>query len=199
GNNRSIKKMVFDNCTFTKPEVVYGILGKMDSLNVVEFRNMVVPEGFGKLKNIERLIFNRSDVESMSDFDQLSKMVKIELIDSDINVPAQLAKSVSKREAISLAPDMVGNDTKCIKDVEEHVEIISSEKGAVIELEGSKYEIPVEAFLTDNGQIYVGQVKVEIKEYLDPLDNFIAGKPMVFNANEEANLFSSNGMLEFEA
>lgn len=199
GNNRSIKKMVFDNCTFTKPDVIYGILGKMDSLNIVEFRNMVVPEGFDRLKNIEKLIFNRSAVESISDFDQLSKMVKIELIDSDINVPAQLAKSVSKREAISLAPDMVGNDTKCIKDVEEHVEIISSEKGAVIELDGSKYEIPAEAFLTDNGEIYVGQVKVEIKEYLDPLDNFIAGKPMVFNANEDANLFSSNGMLEFEA
>ena len=193
--NKHIQKIVFNNCTFSDPKASFSILNESPQLKVIEFRNMTVPDGFSNLKNITELHLNNAQVSNISDFQKLSPKTIV----YQTNIKESITNSQELKNNYNLSPEMLLNDTPCIKDVITSVELMNSNESKFIALENSNYSIPENAFLNEDGTMYNGQVKVEIKEYLDPIINAIAGMPMMFSENGEATVFSSNGMIEFSA
>ena len=81
----------------------------------------------------------------------------------------------------------------------QHFEV-DTQKGITLTTnEGTQIRIPKNAFLDEEGQPIVGKVKIEYREFKNPLDFYIAGIPMELENNGEKKVFVSGGMFEMNA
>lgn len=76
----------------------------------------------------------------------------------------------------------------------------SCEKETKIEtVSGSKFTIPEDAFVDEEGKLVEGEVKLEIVEYRDPLDFVFASEPMNLEQDGKIAFYQSDGMFKIEA
>lgn len=66
-------------------------------------------------------------------------------------------------------------------------------------LSGASVEFPSNAFIDENGELIKGQVQLYLREFIDPLDFFIAGIPMTYDYSGTEFTFESSGMFEILA
>jgi hypothetical protein len=64
---------------------------------------------------------------------------------------------------------------------------------------GTTIRVPKNAFLDEAGNPITSKVKLEYREFRNPLDFYIAGIPMELNENGEDKVFVSGGMFEINA
>jgi Leucine-rich repeat (LRR) protein len=64
---------------------------------------------------------------------------------------------------------------------------------------GTKINIPVNAFVDENGQIVSGDVRIEYQEYNNSVDIFLSGIPMSYKQDGVDYFFNSGGMFSFNA
>jgi hypothetical protein len=77
---------------------------------------------------------------------------------------------------------------------------ISAEKGDTIYYKtGSIIIFPPNAFIDDNGNIVTGDVKINYREFSDPIDFFVSGIPMEYDSSGTKYIFESSGMCEVNA
>tara|TARA_B100001778_G_C18593798_1_gene633577 strand:- start:251 stop:2452 length:2202 start_codon:yes stop_codon:yes gene_type:complete len=73
------------------------------------------------------------------------------------------------------------------------------EGGEIKTASGTKFKVPKDAFIDDNGNIVKGDVKIEVVEYRDPLDFVFADEPMSLEQNGKIAFYQSDGMFKIEA
>lgn len=73
------------------------------------------------------------------------------------------------------------------------------EGGEIKTASGTKFKVPKDAFVDDNGNIVTGDVKIEVVEYRDPLDFVFAEEPMSLEQNGKIAFYQSDGMFKIEA
>ena len=78
-------------------------------------------------------------------------------------------------------------------------EVDTQKENTLTTNEGTQIRIPKNAFLDEEGQPIVGKVKIEYREFRNPLDFYIAGIPMELENNGEKKVFVSGGMFEMNA
>jgi hypothetical protein len=64
---------------------------------------------------------------------------------------------------------------------------------------GSQIRIPQGAFMDSMGNLVKGKVKIQYREFRNPIDFYIAGIPMEFQKEGEDKVFVSGGMFELKA
>ncbi len=199
-NDKHIAKIIFDNSSFKNPALIYDILNSTPNLKIVEFRNMNVPAGISAIKNLNELHLQDAILEGSQDLKDMSAKTKVYQNNVSL-VDHSRPTIVSNRKCydLNVSDEMLFNDSPCLKDAEVFSTAINSDISEEINLDNSKYIIPENAFLNQDGSVYVGSVNIEIKEYFDPIMNALAGMPMMYDENGSSMLFSSNGMIEFNA
>ncbi len=202
--NDSIRKIVLDGCTLSNGYRFAQWVNGFKNLEEVVFANMDVPEGIENIEGIETLRFDRCNIQLKDALKKLDPKVNIMAEETDIFVDgyagnAQLAKHSGRVSSISpMSDDMVANRLDPIALPEYQDFTMQPSKPRRIQLEFSSYDIPSEAFLTQEGNVYRGEVELKIAEYTDPIMNAIAGAPMTIRG-ETNELFSSAGMIDFRA
>lgn len=202
--NKAVREIVMDSCKISHPERFYSWLNAFENLEKVTFRNMRIPDKLFQVKNVEEILFDRCDFENVSDLMKVKPSIKISAYETDIEFngfignaqKAKMAKMTKSNKFTSAA--MVENNVSEIASPVEEVFNVSAMETSKIELENSEYSIPENAFLTENGELYTGVVKLSVKEYMDPVVNALSGAPMTFRGTTN-ELFSSAGMIEFRA
>jgi hypothetical protein len=81
----------------------------------------------------------------------------------------------------------------------QHFEVDTEKEITLTTNEGTQIHIPKNAFLDEDGQPIIGKVKIEYREFRNPLDFYIAGIPMELENNGEKKVFISGGMFEMNA
>jgi hypothetical protein len=81
----------------------------------------------------------------------------------------------------------------------QHFEVDTEKDITLTTNEGTQIRILKNAFLDEEGQPIVGKVKIEYREFRNPLDFYIAGIPMELENNGEKKVFVSGGMFEMNA
>jgi hypothetical protein len=69
----------------------------------------------------------------------------------------------------------------------------------IVTASGTTIRVPKNAFLDETGNQITSKVKLEYREFRNPLDFYIAGIPMELNENGEDKVFISGGMFEINA
>ena len=81
----------------------------------------------------------------------------------------------------------------------QHFEVDTQKENTLTTNEGTQIRIPKNAFLDEEGQPIVGKVKIEYREFRNPIDFYIAGIPMELENNREKKVLVSGGMFEMNA
>ncbi len=77
---------------------------------------------------------------------------------------------------------------------------VLAEKGATFTFKsGASINFPAKAFVDENGEVINGEVQISLREFINPLDFFLAGLPMNFDSAGTAFTFESAGMFEINA
>ncbi|MDX2361044.1 MAG: leucine-rich repeat domain-containing protein [Crocinitomicaceae bacterium] len=201
--NDSVKKVVFDNCEFSNGRKIYGWLNRFKSLETVEFDGMEIPANIHTVKGVAELSFKTCEFASIADLREVSPQIRIASIDSDITNGDFTGNSRRVKnyyiQNAQLDSAMTDNTLNPIVQPRVQEIHIKADEQRMIDLDFSSYNIPSEAFLTQDGQIYAGDVKLKITEYKNPIVNALSGVPMTYREDGVNQLFASSGMIDFRA
>ena len=203
--NETLKSITFINCSFQKPSKVYNVLSGIKSVTDLAYEYTPVYEEQKLMKQLENLSITNSEVENPDELAD-AKLKKIDWSDTDRDLLAETQLISGKNpevlvtnNRIPVSEDMLKNQLRPIVEVPVQTEIINSSQETMLEFEDTKCLIPENAFLNKDGSVYEGEVRIEVKEYFDPLTNALSGAPMMANSNAGPEVFTSNGMIDFNA
>jgi hypothetical protein len=81
----------------------------------------------------------------------------------------------------------------------QYFEVDPKVDNVIVTASGTTIRVPINAFLDEAGNPITSKVKLEYREFRNPLDFYIAGVPMEMNENGEDKVFVSGGMFEINA
>lgn len=208
--NPNIETIVFDFVKFTTPAKFVAWINRTEYIKQLEFKNMEVPNSLDEIVSVDVIKFDNCTFANKEELKKIKPRITLVAVGTDIRSGEYIGNSKlldmrgtptqASQDIVEMSTEMQDNTLKPIVDQNEQISMISGVDRARIETNSSIFEIPSEAFLTQSGQIYTGEVKVVVKEYMDPVMNALAGTPMTFRSEDGTNeLFSSSGMLDFRA
>ncbi len=195
-NIKNLQEISFDNCDFIEAKNLYNDLNELKQITKISFKNSKLEGDLKDLSSKKELIFIDAIIENEED---LIKRNKVQIINST-NLDSVLIQQTNLQNPMfSLSENMLRNQVEKVVDVKIEKHEIQADTPCKIQSENTIFDIPKNAFLDQNLKPYSGTVKIEIKEYFDPISIALAGVPMIMNESGTPELFSSSGMFEFNA
>jgi hypothetical protein len=199
--NKQLKTLVFEGVSIQNGESFYSWLNLFETIEKFEFQNMELPKGFHDIKTPQTIFLDLCRLEDPRDLENMNSSIQVKTVNM---MKAEMGNSTLSRveempTPIDVTESMVNNEVAAIVAFEPVEKTINAQKSEVVVLENTAYNIPENAFLTKSGEVYTGEVNLEITEYNDALTNALTGAPMVFRDGGSNQIFSSSGMLEFNA
>lgn len=207
--NDSIESLVFEEVEITNPKRFVAWVNRMEKLEEVEFRNMEAPRLLNEMTELDRIKFSDAVIEDKMELREIKPSIQIMATRTDIRTEGYIGNS-----KISNSDNLATKETRCDYAISESMRAnkvepfvraqpkivsVSGSRDARVTMDFSSFDIPSEAFLTQSGELYTGDVRVEVKEYMDPTLNALSGTPMTYRTGEEDIVFSSSGMFDFRA
>ena len=200
-SNDKIRSLVFQGSSIANGLKFYSWLNSFETLESIEFINVELPSGVSKVKNAKNVTF---------DLCQLTQPIELNNFNQNVNVRTVNMMGASQRGSakpnnlvdgtpLGISQVMINNNVPEIIAATSFEETIDAQEERVIQLQNTAYAIPKNAFRTKSGEVYEGEVTLEIREYNDAITNALAGAPMVFREGTTNQVFSSSGMFEFNA
>ena len=200
-----IERLTFESCTFG------------DAENAVETINKYVKPRFMALHNMPEADFNQflllqTDSVSLrgnqlSDIRVLAAVRQLKYVDLRSN-------PVSKKSINYMAENRPDLSLMYSDPVEKNQGVnppfpelapqptytnIKSSQSSQVTMGSTAFSIPKDAFITENGQLYTGNVELAYTEYMNPTAVFLSGITMTSDSASENLMFSSAGMFEIQA
>lgn len=206
--NDLINKIVLDGVEITQPERFKNWINRFDELEEVAFRNMTVPEYLDDISSVELMRFENVDFQDKMELRDIKSSIQIKALRTDIRTEGYIgnAKIANADASIMevnsdyiISPEMRTNKLSAIVEPEKQEFLFNSVQPQKLTMDFSSFDIPSNAFLTKSGEVYTGEVRVDVTEHMDPIVNALTGVPMTYRTEEEDIVFSSSGMFEFRA
>lgn len=178
---------------------------QFDNISKIELTNSSIPAGLEKLRSLSILVLNSIDEVQIPMLYPLKKLSVLDVSNTSFNKDqiARLKLELPTTQIITGTTDvtekMISNKIEPIIEIPARKIIVQSDIASTVTEKNVALEIPGNAFLDSQGNIYKGTVTIELTVYDDPIQTALAGIPMSFTENNQEELFASNGMLRFEA
>ena len=207
--NRAIKTIVLDNVNVINSKRFVSWLNRLEHVNKVEYRNMQVHPNLEDVVSVDYMQFDNCTFHDINELrkvkphiDMIAKGTDLrngEFIGNAKVVDYEKSEISVSSDVVAMNDDMLENTLEPIVDQQEKVKVIPADTPCEIKTENALFEVPADAFLTSSGKVYDGDVKVVVKEYMDPIENALTSAPMVNRVGDRNEIFSSSGMLDFRA
>lgn len=183
-------------------------LNGIQNLTIESNEEFKVPETIFKLKSLNKLKLTTSELQELPlSLERLSDLKRVEL-----NLQTSDVANLEKLEKEMVDCEFILNSKKVKEkkngfspplenvnvDYERYYVDVTNPQ-LIQTISGTTLDIPQNAFLRPNGELVTGNVRIEYREFNDPIDMVFAGVPMMEEENGETYTFASAGMLEFRA
>ena len=206
--NDSITRIVLEDVEISSPERFKNWVNRFEGLEEIVFRNMTVPEFLDEISSLETMRFENVDFQDKMELRAIKPSIQLKALRTDIRTDGYIGNSkiananssiVEAKSDYVMSPEMRMNTLPRMVEPETEQFSFNSSNPQRIMMDFSSLDIPSQAFLTQSGQIYTGEVRVDVTEYMDPIIDALTGVPMTYRTDEEDVVFSSSGMFEFRA
>jgi len=203
---KTVKKLSISNSAIN--EAGFAPMTRMPGLSQVSISGSRLPRSIVGVRKLDSLTLQQNNedfTQSLTVLQQLALLKKLDLSGSDFRLEqlADLKKALPNTiiytGKVELSEEMKANNLPEIIAPPSVNTTISSVEENVIKLRNTAFEIPTNAFLTQDNKVYNGPVQIQAKVYDNALDIALSGAPMTYNENGNDELFSSNGMIDFRA
>ncbi|GAB5416241.1 MAG: hypothetical protein Crog4KO_11750 [Crocinitomicaceae bacterium] len=200
-SNKNIRSLVFQGTSIDSELKFYAWLNSFESLESIDFVNMELPNGVSRVKSAKYISMDLCQLDQPNELEGFSQNVTVRMINmSDpLSVSNEKPNNLIADVPLGASKEMIANKVSEIIAPETFEETIDPKQARFIQLQNTSYAIPKNAFLTQSGDVYKGDVKLEIREYNDAITNALAGAPMAYREGGTNQIFSSSGMFEFNA
>jgi hypothetical protein len=195
-NIKNLQEISFDNCDFTDEKNLYKDLNSLKQITKLSFKNTKLEGDLKELSPKKELVFMDAFIDNEEDLIQRNN---VQIINAKNLDSVLIQQNNLQNPMFSLSEKMLTNQVEKVVDVKIEKHEIQADTPCQIKSENANFDIPKNAFLDQNLKPYSGKVKIEIKEYFDPISIALAGVPMIMNESGTPELFSSSGMFEFNA
>ena len=176
-----------------------------DHISTLELTEATIPEKLNQQTALRTLILNQVSETQLPMLYPLKKLAILDVSKTNINTEqlAKLKEALPDTRIITgtkdLSENMIGNKVAPVIQLPARVLRMQADEALTVTEKNVGLEIPENAFLDPDGNVYRGPVAIELTVYNDPFQTALAGIPMTFNEGNRQELFASNGMLKFEA
>jgi hypothetical protein len=176
-----------------------------DHISTLELTEATIPEKLNQQTTLRTLILNQVSETQLPMLYPLKKLAILDVSKTNINTEqlAKLKEALPDTRIITgtkdLSENMIGNKVAPVIQLPARVLRMQADEALTVTEKNVGLEIPENAFLDPDGNVYRGPVAIELTVYNDPFQTALAGIPMTFNEGNRQELFASNGMLKFEA
>ncbi len=207
--NRSIHKLTIEGVSIENPIGFYSWVNRFEELKTLQLQDMYVPRGLKELRSdLKKIHFVRADIENKNELRSVNPRIILSAENTGIHSEgyignAQIA-TLSNEFRGEILPQIM-SDEMIENRVESFVEpktveiLMDARFSRKVDLGFSRYDIPSEAFLTQEGTMYSGKVRIRVQEYNDPVVMALSGAPMTYRTENGDQQFSSSGMIDFRA
>ncbi len=204
--NQTIKKITFENSYFTNPSSNYRRLNSIKNLDELTFVQTAIDPAIKDMNNVSTLNANNSAV-AVNDVAKNKSITSFAIVDDEKDITSLIDLVKNKNSEIEVADNsipvsqaMKNNTVEPIALVEPAVRKMDASKDVVLNFKDTECAIQKETFIGSDGEVYKGEVTIELTEYFDPVINALAGAPMTAqNPAGQDEIFASNGMINFVA
>ncbi|MFK7787577.1 MAG: leucine-rich repeat domain-containing protein [Crocinitomicaceae bacterium] len=207
--NSSITTIAVDNVEISNPKRFVTWLNRMGNVSKIEYKNMEVHAELDDIVSVGTMQFDNCTFVNKNELREVKPRIKMIAYGTDLHngnfignakiVDSDGSRVIATADVVPMNQDMIENTLEPIVEQQEEVRVIAANTPSEIKTENTLFEVPANAFLTSSGKVYDGEVKVVVKEYMDPLENALTSMPMVNRTNDRNEIFSSSGMLDFRA
>jgi Leucine-rich repeat (LRR) protein len=206
--SESIQRIVIDDVKINDPDRFNAWVNKFTQLTSIEYKNMVVPAGLDDINAVREMRFVNCTFANKSELKTVKNNIAMIAIGTNIITPGYIGNAkitkpedaiADEDEIIQMNDEMRENTLKPIVESQAQILKIDGSSPQRVSMGFSSYDIPSDAFLTQDGQNYTGEVELNITEYNDPIENALSGVPMIYRKDGTNNIFASSGMIDFRA
>lgn len=204
-NNPAVQQISFESCHFSNPDALIDALKGLPALTTLSFQKCVIPYELVQLEDIDTLLFSDCTMPEPKNLLKLKQLKNLDLSAQDLEpemialLQTDLPQTSVSGTMIPMDASMRSNDLSALVPIVPVLKEIDSRQPQVLQYENTQLDIPANGFMNENGSVYTGTVRIEVREYFDPITMALAGVPMVMNTGTKDELFSSNGMIEVNA
>jgi Leucine-rich repeat (LRR) protein len=199
----SLRSLVIEDCQLLKPKSFFEVLNNCRNIRSLEFADTEVPAEITLAKGLDDLYFDNCTFKSVSELRKIRPQTDIHAVNCDIASEdfvgnSRIARTIEVQNE-SVSEEMLTNQVESIISPAVKIQTVNAQEESRIDLGFSSYEIPVDAFLQEDGSVYQGEVSIRVKEYNDPIITALDGVPMVYQDGNQNEIFTSSGMIDFRA
>jgi len=197
-NNTPIESLIFIECTFDENDNAMRY-GTIEKISFIRCTNIPDLSGAKKLNRVSVAASRGTGIELLG---ELENLIQLDLRSQDlsanqkINLINQLPNTEVLMDNYPFSDLFASNNLETISPIQPKEFTLSANESKTIVLDNMKLDVQPNSFTLANGSVYDGEVKIEIKEYFDPVSMLLDGIPMTFDNNGQQELFGSNGMFD---
>lgn len=180
-------------------------LANMQQLSELTLDQCTVPSGLDKAVQLDRLIVKSNDPVPTDVLGQLSFLDRLDLIQTTLSpdqleaLTTELPQTTILSANATTTPEFVSNTVSPIAPLETATAQVSGSTPSTVAIADISFDIPANAFLSESGTPYSGDVSLAVKIYDNALDIALDGAPMTYTENGRTEVFSSAGMVDLKA
>lgn len=208
--NDSLNVLTLDNMDIEEPKKFTSWINRMTNLEVLEYKNMTVPMLLDQIVSVDKMIFVHCSFGDYTELKKVKPRVQMIAFGTNITFDGYIGNSkliygenqiaaAQPIETVKMSDAMLSNEVTAIVTPQVQNLLVKGDEPSVVATKSTQFEIPSNAFLDASGEVYSGEVKIEVVEYMNPIVNALAGAPMVFQTEGGNELFASSGMIDFRA
>jgi len=201
-SNSSVNELTFSGGILTNDACRQ--LGAMKQLSRLTLDDMEISPVFTKLFQLDELKI-AGNQPGMSLLSSLTFLDQLDL--TATTVTAKEAESLARKlpttaviaSGTTILPEFAANTVAPIAAPETVTQVIPGTEQSLVTVADVQFAVPANAFLTESGESYTGNVSLAVKIYDDALDIALDGAPMTFTENGRTETFTSSGMVDIRA
>lgn len=206
--NGVAQSTVIEKLTLTNAQpdnTVSAQLAKMQKLTSLTLDNSSIPAQLEKAANIDVLTIRSESPVPVNQLAGMSKLERLDLIQTETSaeelktLATRLPQTMIVSATASTTPDFTRNNVAAIVPLEVIRHEIPGDAPSQVTVSDVDFDIPAQAFLLPDGQLYTGTVELAVKVYDNALDIALDGAPMTYTENGRDEIFSSSGMVDVRA
>lgn len=198
--NESIQKIVFKENSIVDYDEVINWINLFDGLKEVEFQGVDIPPAIEQIKGVDRLTLSGCKIALDVNFGNVDQGTEVVFMNCNReDLVEEEPEKIEQNDPWGMNQAMLENRVMPVTKSKPYISVADSQEDMVLEFPNTSFNIPANSFVNTQGQSYIGNVRIEVKEYFDAVTNALEGMPMSYSENNGDYLFSSSGMFDFRA
>lgn len=200
-----IKSLSFVNCTFKNPEKIVEVINDYVSPEFLSVQYAKPNELIPFLNvNVDSIDIRNNNISKIGALAAMKKLVWVDARNNKIENESVQQLQEARPDITLFLEEPVVKNLGIAPPIEKFIQkpvkkLINGSEAAQVQMGKTTFDFPANAFITEDGQPFTGDVELAYREFFTPEEILLSGITMTFEEDGVTKPFTSAGMFEINA